>query len=146
MVAVEQASQRTRTVVPVRRNAGRDLRCDRTTPRILLEILMTTPSPWQLPKLTRQSAPAAAPRAVKPYKPLNAGERYGQWTILSSAPARSDRANEFRPRAYYLVQCACGTRKEVARDNLVNGLSKSCGCAKRALKGALKGNRQASSL
>jgi hypothetical protein len=101
---------------------------------------MSDVSPWQLPALTRQAAPVAALRAVKPYKPLKAGERYGQWTVLAKAPVRSERATEFRPRAYYLVQCTCGTQKEVARDNLVNGLSKSCGCAKRALKGALKGN------
>lgn len=130
MVAVEQASRRTSMVVSIRRNAGCDLRRNRTTPWILLEILMTTPSPWQLPKLTRQSAPAAAPRAVKPRKPLEIGARYGQWTIRSAAPERPERHVEYRPRNYYVVQCSCGKWGEVARDNLVNGLSKSCGCAR----------------
>ena len=45
------------------------------------------------------------------------GEKYGYWTCI-----------EPRPNGKWLCRCECGTVKEVARKNLLSGISTSCGC------------------
>lgn len=45
----------------------------------------------------------------------------GMWTLLQHAYGR-------KREEYWLCECKCGTRREVRLDNLLRGLSKSCGC------------------
>ncbi len=47
------------------------------------------------------------------------GEKYGRWTVLKSIELHGARV---------LVQCKCGTKREVRLRNLRAGASKSCGC------------------
>jgi hypothetical protein len=98
-------------------------------------------TPWQLPKLDKLLADDSVPHTTRggaPYKPLPVGSRYGKLTVVGVAPARREVVcGKPRNRAYCTVVCDCGNRKEVARDNLVNGLSRSCGCAKGRIKGYL---------
>lgn len=51
------------------------------------------------------------------------GNKYNRWTVLSKDCVK----NKLR---YYLCECECGTVRKVEKRNLVNGLSKSCGCYK----------------
>lgn len=45
------------------------------------------------------------------------GQHFGEWEVL-----------EYTGDRRWLCRCSCGTVKEVKTPNLVNGLSKSCGC------------------
>lgn len=47
------------------------------------------------------------------------GQRFGEWT-----------AKEFKGNAQWLCECSCGTEKILTRKELIEGLSKSCGCKK----------------
>lgn len=53
------------------------------------------------------------------------GNKYGLWVVLKFK--RRERAKN-----YWLCQCACGVKKVVCFNSLVEGKSKSCGCAKGA--------------
>jgi hypothetical protein len=57
------------------------------------------------------------------------GRRFGQWIVL----ARDDIEGNYRSRQW-LVQCECGKLRLVPGQDLLNGQSKSCGCAPRAKK------------
>ena len=56
------------------------------------------------------------------------GQRFGSWTVLSEAPARS-----YGNVTMWLCQCDCGTIREVNGQLLRDGRSKSCGCRKTKL-------------
>lgn len=49
------------------------------------------------------------------------GQRYGMWTVLSSAGTRGK-------VAMWHCRCDCGTERDVELGNLRTGASKSCGC------------------
>ena len=49
-----------------------------------------------------------------------------RWTIVK-------RGISVDRRTQYLCRCVCGTVKEVSRDSLLHGTSKSCGCLRREL-------------
>lgn len=51
------------------------------------------------------------------------GRTFGRWTVLGLAPYRT--AKEF-----YECRCKCGTYRDVRKDQLTRGVSKSCGCLK----------------
>lgn len=57
------------------------------------------------------------------------GEQYGRWTVLASAPGRTE------PRGslvtYWQCRCQCGTEREVNAQNILQGRSTSCGCRNR---------------
>lgn len=57
------------------------------------------------------------------------GQVFGRWTVLSEAPSRLE-PNGNRATCY-LCRCECGAEREVRRQNLVNGLTTSCGCRNR---------------
>ena len=50
------------------------------------------------------------------------GKRFGKWTVIARVE-NTDRGN-----TKWLCECDCGTRKKVLGNNLVQGISKSCGC------------------
>ena len=52
---------------------------------------------------------------------ISSGDIFGDWTIIGFSGTKNT-------QAYYQVVCACGVKKEVARNSLVKGRSKSCGC------------------
>jgi hypothetical protein len=54
---------------------------------------------------------------------VSVGERYGKWLIVR--PAKKDA----KGRVFFWCQCDCGTLREVWSGNLLDGGSRSCGCA-----------------
>ena len=50
------------------------------------------------------------------------GEVFERWKVLERA------GSDKRGGALWLCKCKCGTVKKVMRGNLVNNISKSCGC------------------
>lgn len=57
------------------------------------------------------------------------GLTFNRWTVL-----RFDRIE--RGKTLFLCRCACGTKRPVRSDQLVRGISKSCGCLKREIAAA----------
>lgn len=53
-------------------------------------------------------------------------QKFGSWLVLESAPSLVSTGGT--KRKAFKCQCDCGTVKVVARTQLVNGKSKSCGC------------------
>lgn len=51
------------------------------------------------------------------------GEKFGEWTVLKKADSKK-RFSE------YECVCSCGTLRTVAKGNLTQGKTKSCGCMK----------------
>ena len=49
------------------------------------------------------------------------GKKFGRWTVLEYVGNKNK-------TPYYKCKCECGTIKEVSREYLMNGISKSCGC------------------
>lgn len=72
---------------------------------------------------TRQLAPDHATTATP-------GNRFGRWTVIGEPQPRGK-------RRVVLCECDCGTQKHVGTDNLLSGVSKSCGCLKREAARAL---------
>lgn len=57
------------------------------------------------------------------------GKRFGQLQVLSYSGCKEKNG---KLRHYYFVQCDCGTKKFIMRDNLKWGSkSRSCGCSRR---------------
>lgn len=54
------------------------------------------------------------------------GKKYNRWTVLEYIGNKNN-------QPYYLCQCECGIKKEVGRNNLVRGASKSCGCLQKEI-------------
>lgn len=52
------------------------------------------------------------------------GQKFARWTVLKEVKERNG-------ERYYLCRCDCGTEKEVRRNSLVTGNSKSCGCLRK---------------
>lgn len=51
--------------------------------------------------------------------------RFGKWTILYE----TDGYKRYKANKLYMCQCACGSEPRlVSRDDLLYGISKSCGC------------------
>lgn len=48
------------------------------------------------------------------------GDKFGEWTVIKAYSSTS-------PRYMSLCRCSCGVEKEVMNQNLVNGMSTSCG-------------------
>ena len=59
----------------------------------------------------------------KPIKNI-IGNKYNEWTVIDKTDS---------PK-YYICKCSCGNIKKVARDSLVRGTSKCCGCIKSYIK------------
>jgi len=55
------------------------------------------------------------------------GRKYGQLTVIAEAPLRGKGGAS---RTWWLCECECGTRKEIAGQQLQSGGSNSCGCLK----------------
>lgn len=53
-------------------------------------------------------------------------EKYGKLTVLYRAPNKGK-------KVYWHCKCECGTEIDVSADNLRNGHTTSCGCAKREI-------------
>lgn len=56
--------------------------------------------------------------------PIEPGQRFERWTVLSRAADRSR-------RIYWNCRCSCGVEREVSADTLRRGSSRSCGCLQR---------------
>jgi hypothetical protein len=52
------------------------------------------------------------------------GKKYGRWTVISLSPRK------YRKMAMWKCRCECGTEREIIGNNLIRGISKSCGCLK----------------
>lgn len=50
------------------------------------------------------------------------GQKFGRWMVLKTVP------NYKGGRTYCLCECECGNIKYVAKQSLLNGSSRSCGC------------------
>lgn len=59
----------------------------------------------------------------------NAGDRFGRLVVISGADPYVSKAGRKYPST--LCRCDCGSTCAVLTSNIVNGLSKSCGCGKR---------------
>lgn len=56
--------------------------------------------------------------------------RYADWTIISESQTLNG-------RTAYLCRCKCGIEKMVLENNLKRGVSKNCGCGRRAKVGSI---------
>jgi hypothetical protein len=61
----------------------------------------------------------------KEVKPLARGQRFGRLSTVTRVYGSDPK---FKRRVFYLFKCDCGNFKTVARDNVKNGHTKSCGC------------------
>jgi hypothetical protein len=61
------------------------------------------------------------------------GATYGRWTLIS--------ARKVDQSWYVFCRCACGKRRTVSWYSLLHGVSKSCGCLRKELLSAEKGER-----
>jgi len=52
------------------------------------------------------------------------GNKYGRWTVLKLSEKK------YRSMIMWLCKCECGVEREIIGNNLVRGISKSCGCLK----------------
>lgn len=59
---------------------------------------------------------------------IKPGDRFGRWTVISSADPIKEPSGYYRKRS--LCKCDCGTIKVVSNSNLKGGVSTSCGCAR----------------
>lgn len=59
---------------------------------------------------------------------IKPGEVYGKWKVLEEASKKIVYGNSVHK--YYTCLCECGTRRNVLKYALANGVSKSCGCVK----------------
>lgn len=55
------------------------------------------------------------------YAPVNVGDKFGLWTVVSDVPKTPHVDRE------WLCRCECGTERRVSQYNLQGGKSKSCG-------------------
>ena len=59
------------------------------------------------------------------FEPMNLhGKKFGRWTVLDFAGIENHKSK-------WLCECECGTKRIVRQTNLIQGISKSCGCYKR---------------
>lgn len=61
------------------------------------------------------------------------GQTFNRWTVIAYVEHRNG-------HPYYQVQCSCGSKNIVDGCNLKNGGTKSCGCLKREIASARRGN------
>lgn len=59
------------------------------------------------------------------------GRIFGRWTVMSLHAERLKNGG-----TTWVCECECGTTAKVTRNNLIRGLSKSCGCLKNELSSA----------
>lgn len=62
-------------------------------------------------------------------EPVAPGQAYGRWTVVSVVHSPG--------KQRLLCRCLCGTEREVARESLITGKSKSCGCYSRERTAAM---------
>lgn len=55
------------------------------------------------------------------------GKKFNKLTIIKQLE------NDKRYRKRYFCKCDCGNYKSVLKDNLINGITKSCGCMKKGI-------------
>lgn len=53
------------------------------------------------------------------------GDRFGRWTVIEEVDSLQTSSHKIRR---LLCKCDCGTEKIVRYDNLIYGISRSCGC------------------
>lgn len=54
------------------------------------------------------------------------GKKFGRWTVLGVGPVKKNRSGHGKKTMH--CRCECGTERDVYKDTLLNGKSKSCGC------------------
>lgn len=55
-------------------------------------------------------------------KDLHPGQKYGRWTVVKKSTTKKHN------QTAYVCICSCGTVREVTKNQLTSGASKSCGC------------------
>ena len=55
-----------------------------------------------------------------------AGKRFGRWIVVSESEKRTKSRY-----VYWVCKCDCGTIKDIASNNLLNGVTTSCGCLRK---------------
>ena len=60
------------------------------------------------------------------------GQSFGRWTVIGRAP------DDPRIGVYWKCICLCGKEAVIRRDGLINGMSKSCGCLRKAHRSLLE--------
>lgn len=60
------------------------------------------------------------------------GTKFAEWTVLNSADFTESKYG--KNKALWLVKCSCGNTKKILANNILRGLSKSCGCTKKKTK------------
>lgn len=63
---------------------------------------------------------------MKKLKEVNIGDKFGSWTVIS----KSDKTDSSHNK-YYTCKCECGTIREIVRNKLTSGHTKSCGCKRK---------------
>jgi hypothetical protein len=62
--------------------------------------------------------------SISKRKPSLVGETFSRWYVVA-------RGKTIARQTYYLCRCSCGNTKEITRQSLLRGTSKSCGCLRR---------------
>lgn len=63
---------------------------------------------------------------MKKLKEVNIGDKFGSWTVISESDKTDSSHNK-----YYTCKCECGTIREIVRNKLTSGHTKSCGCKRK---------------
>lgn len=53
---------------------------------------------------------------------IQTGNTFGNWTVIAGP------TKKYNGKKHWVCRCICGTEKEVAQYNLLEGKSKGCGC------------------
>jgi hypothetical protein len=75
---------------------------------------------------------AELPRTRESRTEMAAGDRYGHWTVLSTATTREDKYTTM------LCRCDCGTQRRVKTQNMRLGKTQSCGECEYAVRPAME--------
>lgn len=60
------------------------------------------------------------------------GSRFGRWTVIREVAGRPTGSG--KKIRCFLCRCECGNEKEVLRNSLIHGKSKSCGCLPKRIR------------
>ncbi len=72
------------------------------------------------------------------FKPIKINSKYGEWTVKSHPFKKGKRG------IYYVqAKCSCGVERDVKKNNLLKGTSKSCGCKNKELLKKISTGRKA---
>jgi hypothetical protein len=112
-----------------------ECQCPKKTKRLVLACRLTTTNPRTVSRGCYCQVGNA--NRVRHPNPVLKGSKYGDWQVLRDSTLREFNGT-VRRVAY--CRCACGVRRDVLAQNLLNGSSTCCGC-RTTEKPALKGEQ-----